>query len=341
MKYLITGGCGFLGSNLAEETLKRGHELMILDNLSRKGSRSNLRWLQSKGEFRFLQEDIQSSAVPEKIILDFQPDVIFHLAGQVAMSTSLANPKLDFEINTLGSHNLLEAVRQYRPSCQILFSSTNKVYGELESILYEENATRYSCPEYPDGFDERLPLNFHTPYGCSKGAADQYMLDYARMFRLNTVVFRHSSVFGFRQFSTSDQGWVGWFIQQALETQKYPNREPFTICGNGKQVRDVLFIKDLVRCYFKASEMIDQTRGQSFNIGGGIGNSLSLLELFGILENELKIELRFERLPWRQGDQKVFVAKVSKAQEVFGWSPQVDKMTGLKEMIRWIQSNVS
>jgi CDP-paratose 2-epimerase len=298
-------------------------------------------WLQSIGKFRFLQEDIQFSAVIEKIILDFQPDVIFHLAGQVAMSTSLANPRLDFEVNTLGSYNLLEAVREYSPNSRIIFSSTNKVYGELESISYEENETRYYCPEYPEGFDERLPLNFHTPYGCSKGAADQYMLDYARMFGLKTVVFRHSSVFGLRQFSTSDQGWVGWFIQQALETQKQPNREPFTICGNGKQVRDILFIKDLVRCYFEASEKIDRTRGQSFNIGGGISNSLSLLELFKILENELKIQLRFERLPWRQGDQKVFVAMTSKAQEVFGWSPRIDKISGIKEMISWIQSYVS
>lgn len=217
MKYLITGGCGFVGSNLAAEVLKRGEELFVFDNLFRFGSGQNLEWLKKQGEFKYYPFDIRNNNDVEIVIKEVKPDVIFHLAGQVAMTTSIQNPRLDFETNTLGTVNLLEAVRKYSPASMILYSSTNKVYGDLEYLTYEETASRYNCKEYPNGVDESLQLDFHSPYGCSKGAADQYLLDYARIFGIQTVVFRHSSMYGGNQHATYDQGWVGWFIQKALE----------------------------------------------------------------------------------------------------------------------------
>lgn len=336
MKYLITGGCGFLGSNLASEVLKRGEELAIFDNLSRLGSVENYQWLNGKGEFRFIHGDIRDPFAVEKNIADFKPDVIFHLAGQVAMTTSIANPRLDFEVNALGTLNVLEVVRKHTPECIVIYSSTNKVYGDLEWIKYEETDTRYITPDYPNGFDENIPLEFHSPYGCSKGAADQYMLDYARMFNLQTVIFRHSSMYGGRQFATYDQGWIGWFCQKALEIKKGVLKEPFTISGSGKQVRDVLHAEDMKRLYFAAVAHIDKARGRAFNIGGGIENSLSLLELFGFLEKELDVKMAYTKLPWRNSDQKVFVADIVKAKQLLGWNPKISSNTGVDKMIKWI-----
>ena len=211
------------------------------------------------------------------------PDAIFHLAGQVAMTTSIANPRMDFEVNVTGTHNLLEAVRQHSPDTIVVYSSTNKVYGDLEQYTYSENATRFVCNEHPNGFNENTQLDFHSPYGCSKGAADQYMLDYARIFGIKTVVFRHSSMYGGRQFATYDQGWIGWFCQKAVEASKGRIKEPFTISGTGKQVRDVLHADDMKQLYIAAINNIQQAKGHAFNIGGGIDCSLSLLELFAFL----------------------------------------------------------
>jgi CDP-paratose 2-epimerase len=244
---------------------------------------------------------------------------------------------LDFETNALGTFNVLEAVRKYSPKTGILYSSTNKVYGDLDQYTYTETDTRFTCNEHPKGFDEKVALDFRSPYGCSKGAADQYILDYHRIHGLRTALFRHSSIFGSRQFATFDQGWVGWFVKQALETKANPKTE-FTIAGNGKQVRDVLFAKDLIDCYFTAADSLDKISGQAFNIGGGVENSLSLLELFGHLERELNVKLNFKKLPWRQSDQKVFIADTHKAHELFGWSPKTSVAKGLTEMIRWTQS---
>lgn len=336
MRYLITGGCGFLGTNLATEVLKRGDELFIFDNLFRYGSEQNLKWLKDQGDFKFYHSDIRLYNDVEFAIKDAKPDVIFHLAGQVAMTTSLENPRLDFEINVLGGNNLLECVRKHIPDCIVTYSSTNKVYGDLDWIDFEETDTRYIAKGYEKGFDETISLNFQSPYGCSKGATDQYMLDYAKMFGLKTVVFRHSSIFGGRQFSTFDQGWVGWFVKQAINIKKGVLTGPYTISGNGKQVRDVLFSSDLVNCYFSAIKNIEKTKGQAFNIGGGINNSLSLLELFNILEFELKINMRFKELPWRQSDQKVFVSDIQKAANRFHFEPQMDKVIGIKKMIEWM-----
>jgi len=339
MRYLITGGCGFLGSNLAAKALKRGEELIVFDNLCRYGSYQNLEWLKSQGEFKFIHADIRNTNDVEKAVKDTKPDIVFHLAGQVAMTTSLKNPRLDFEVNTLGTFNLLEAVRKYTADSIIIYSSTNKVYGNLEYLTYEETKTRYICRDYPNGFDEKLPLHFHSSYGCSKGAADQYVLDYARMFGLKTVVFRHSSMYGSRQFASYDQGWIGWFYQKAIEIKKGILKEPLTISGNGKQVRDVLHASDIVRLYFKTLEKIEQAKGQVFNIGGGIENSLSLLELFNILENELNIEMNYVKLPWRKSDQKVFVADIDKARNLISWEPEVDKNNGIRMMLDWLRDS--
>lgn len=339
MKYLITGGCGFLGSNLASEVLQRKDELFVFDNCSRQGAYNNLLWLQTQGQFTFFPGDIRNANDVEVLISSIKPDVIFHLAGQVAMTTSLANPRLDFEINALGSFNLLESVRKHCPEAKIIYSSTNKVYGDFEWISYQETPTRYIAVDYPEGFSEQFSLNFHSPYGCSKGAADQYMLDYARVFGLNTVVFRHSSIYGGRQYGTYDQGWVSWFIQQAIKVQR-GNAERFTISGNGKQVRDLLFSSDLVQCYFKAIAAMEKIRGNAFNIGGGMNNSLSLLELFDFLNAELEIQLKYDILPWRESDQKIFVADINKAKKDFNWLPQIDYQTGIRETIAWVNTYV-
>lgn len=339
MKYLITGGCGFLGSNIASKILEQGDELLVFDSLYRYGSYQNKEWLESQGEFRFIHGDIRNTNDVEQTIKTYKPDVIYHLAGQVAMTTSIADPRIDFEINVGGSFNLLNAVRLYSPESTIVYSSTNKVYGDLEQYSYEETATRYKCIDKPNGFDEKVTLNFHSPYGTSKGSADQYMLDFARIYGIKTVVFRHSSMFGGRQFATYDQGWLGWFTQKAIEIKTNILNEPFTISGNGKQVRDLLYASDCVDLYLKASQKINTIKGKAFNIGGGIKNSFSLLELFSFLENELNIKMTYTQLPARESDQRVFVADITKAKELLGWEPKVSKEEGLKKMIEWVHTN--
>lgn len=339
MKYLITGGCGFLGSNIASELLKSQHELVIFDSLYRFGSYQNLEWLRTQGEFEFIHGDIRNTNDVERTIQQHKPDVIYHLAGQVAMTTSIADPRMDFEINVGGSFNLLNAVRLYSPESTIIYSSTNKVYGDLEQFEYRETDTRYECLDKPNGFDESVNLDFHSPYGTSKGSADQYMLDFARIYGLKTVIFRHSSMFGGRQFATFDQGWLGWFTQKALEIKNGTAKELFTISGNGKQVRDLLYASDCVALYLKAAEKIDVIKGQAFNIGGGIDNSSSLLELFHFLERELEIKMTYRQLPFRESDQRVFVADIAKVSSMIGWTPRVAKAEGIRKMIEWVAIN--
>ncbi|ACM20482.1 CDP-paratose 2-epimerase [Geotalea daltonii FRC-32] len=339
MKLLITGGCGFLGSNLASHAIQQGMDLVVFDNLYREGSLSNLQWLKGLGKFRFVHGDIRNQNDITRLVQDFQPSAVFHLAGQVAMTTSIANPRMDFEVNAMGTHNLLEAIRLYAPDAAVIYSSTNKVYGDLEQYSYRETATRYECVDHPRGFDESTSLDFHSPYGCSKGAADQYMLDYSRIFGLKTVVFRHSSMYGGRQFATYDQGWIGWFCQQAVATKAGTLKEPFTISGNGKQVRDVLHADDMIALYFSAFENIEKAKGNAFNIGGGIENSLSLLELFGLLEEIGKLKLDYRKLPPRESDQRVFVADLAKAKTLMGWSPKVSASDGVKRMLEWVSGN--
>jgi CDP-paratose 2-epimerase len=335
MKYLITGGCGFLGSNLAKEALARNIDLVIFDNLSRVGSEKNLAWLKSLGRFKFVHGDIRSANDVEQLVASEKPDVIFHLAGQVAMTTSIQNPRKDFEINASGTLNLLDSVRKYAANAAVIYSSTNKVYGDLGQLKYEEGDKRYDLADYRSGLPESTPLSFASPYGCSKGSADQYMLDFNHVYGLKTVVFRHSSMYGGRQFSTIDQGWVGWFCDQAIKASKGELSELFTISGNGKQVRDVLYADDMVRLYFSAADRIESVQGEVFNIGGGAGNSLSLLELFDILEEELGVKLCYTKLPWRESDQKVFIADISKAEKLLDWHPKVGAREGVKRMITW------
>jgi CDP-paratose 2-epimerase len=338
MKFLIFGGCGFLGSNLASEVIKQGHELTVYDNLSRLGSSNNKTWLESLAKFQMFENNVRDADKVASVIKELKPDVIFHTAGQVAMTTSLENPRADFETNAFGTFNVLEGVRLHSPGSALFFSSTNKVYGDLENFHYQETPTRYVCQEFPHGFPESLPLDFRTPYGCSKGAADQYIKDYALCYGLKTIVFRHSSIFGGRQFSTADQGWIGWFVKQAIDTKQGKLKAPFTISGNGKQVRDVLFASDIISCYFDALKNLDKTSGQIFNIGGGFENSLSLLELFKLCEDILDIKMQYTCLPPRQSDQKIFIADISKAEKLFGWKPKTDKVAGIKKMIDWVNT---
>lgn len=333
MKYLITGGCGFVGSNLAAEVLKRNEELIILDNFYRKGSEVNLKWLENQGSLDFYHSDIRNYNDVESLIKDVKPDIVFHLAGQVAMTTSIQDPRKDFEINVIGTHNLLEAVRKYCSNTPILYSSTNKVYGDLEYLTYEEQEKRYVCKEYPEGFDESLTLDFQSPYGCSKGSADQFVLDYARFYDLRTVVFRHSSMFGSNQLSDFHQGWVGWFIKVAKDIKTKNIYEPFTIAGNGKQVRDLLYVDDVVNLYFTSTSNIEKLSGKAFNVGGGYENSMSLLELFTFLESELEIKMKYTQLTPRQSDQKVFIASNKTITKLTKWSPKRTAVDCIKELL--------
>ena len=337
MKLLITGGCGFLGSNLASYGVENGYDVTVFDNLSRMGAYQNLEWLKGLGKVTFVHGDTRNKNDVEQVIKEGQFDSVFHLAGQVAMTTSIANPYKDFQVNAMGAINLLDSIRKYSPETSVFFSSTNKVYGDLEDYTYEENDTRYICKEYPNGFDEKVPLDFRSPYGCSKGTADQYMLDYHRIFGLKTTVFRHSSMYGGRQFASYDQGWVGWFVQKAYEKYKDTNVEPFTISGNGKQVRDILYASDMISLYYTALENVDKVCGQAYNVGGTMEQSLSLLELFDMLEGIFGIEMEYTHLPPRQSDQKVFVADITKIKNRIGWSPKVTARQGVQYMVDWVK----
>lgn len=337
MNLLITGGCGFLGSNLARRGLDEGWRVTVFDNMSRIGTQDNLGWLRAAGDIAVVHGDIRDPDAVSSVVVASAPEVIFHLAGQVAMTTSLQNPRADFEINALGTLNVLEAVRTRAPQASLIYSSTNKVYGDLSQFTYEETETRYCCSDHPRGFDEETPLSFHSPYGCSKGAADQYILDYSRLFGVRGTVFRHSSMYGGRQYATFDQGWVGWFCRMAAETRRGLLREPFHIAGNGKQVRDVLHADDLVSLYFAAASQPTRVAGQAFNIGGGLDNSLSLLELFQLLGSFIGQRLRFACDPPRQSDQRVFIADLTRITSAIGWSPRVRAHEGVRDMYEWTE----
>lgn len=337
MKILIVGGCGFLGSNLAAYGIKTGKDITVFDNLSRIGSAKNLEWLKSIGTFKFVHGDTRNYNDIVGIIKEKNYDAVFHLAGQVAMTTSISDPYKDFQINAMGTFHVLDAVRKHNPDAAVFFSSTNKVYGDLEQYHYLETEKRYLCAEYPHGFDETIPLDFRSPYGCSKGAADQYMLDYSRIYGIKTIVFRHSSMYGGRQFATYDQGWVGWFCQKALEKKYHVHCEAFSISGNGKQVRDILHADDMVSLYYTSLKYSKEIAGHVFNIGGGMDQSLSLLELFDLIEELLDIKLEYTKLPPRISDQKVFVADISKIKNSIGWQPRVKTREGIIKMLEWIE----
>jgi CDP-paratose 2-epimerase len=348
-KILVTGGCGFLGSNIAASYLKKNSEVHVIDGFFRQGGHANLEWLKSQAnqsQFQLHEGDLADNTFVDQTFKNHAPfDYICHLGGQVAMTTSIADPRRDFMTNAAGTFNVLEATRQYSPDALVAYSSTNKVYGDLEDLNYSETSSRYTLQDYPNGLDESLRLDFASPYGCSKGAADQYVHDWYRNYGLKTVVFRHSSIYGGRQFSTFDQGWIGWFCSQALDqkTAFDSAKEPktFTIAGTGKQVRDVLHAEDLIELYQAAYNKKNEIAGHAFNIGGGVENSLSLLELFDLLAKTLALSkpLVFEKLPRRQSDQAVFIANISKAKSMLQWEPRVTKEEGIHRMLEWAKTS--
>lgn len=347
-KWIVTGGCGFLGSNLTASLLADGCDVVVLDALIRVGGQENLQWLRGcaakpkSGRLSFVQVDVRSRSDVDDAFAKHADGVttVAHLAGQVAMTTSVERPRYDFEVNVLGAINILEAVRTRLHEAVVLFSSTNKVYGDLADIACDETPTRWALRDLPQGIPETRTLDFHSPYGCSKGAADQYFLDYHRMYGVQSIVFRHSSMYGGRQFSTFDQGWVGWFCQEAIrqraEAADGKSVVPFTISGDGKQVRDLLVVDDAVACYRMAA-MNPKAIGQAFNIGGGFEHNLSLLELFALLQDKLGHTPTFTRLPMRASDQKVFIADIRRAQAVFGWEPKVGVSEGVRRILTWLQ----
>ena len=336
MVYLITGGCGFVGSAIAAELLRRGDSVLVLDNLSRVGGLQNLEWLRSLGPLEFSHGDSRNLSDVAEVFHNRDVKCVFHLAGQVAMTTSLREPRKDFDTNVVGTINLLETVRNCSPHATVVYASSNKVYGELGQLQLQETRSRYTPAGSCSGIAEDAPLDFRTPYGCSKGAADQYVLEYARSFSLRTVVFRHSTIYGGRQFSTFDQGWIGWFCQQSLATVREPTHH-FTVNGDGKQVRDLLHVTDAVRCYLMAHEKIHEVAGQVFNIGGGVENSMSVMELLEELSARLKVRLNVHHLPWRTDDQRYFVADITKAAKLLGWVPTVSKREGLDEVLATLE----
>ena len=334
---LITGGAGFIGSNLVDRLLKEGHEVTIFDNLSRSGCELNLSWLKEKhgvDSFRFIQADLTDY----KALLQAMEGAnrIYHLAGQVAVTTSVKNPRQDFESNALGTFNVLEAARQVADKPILIYASTNKVYGGMEEIKVVEEETRYYYADLPYGIPETQNLDFHSPYGCSKGAGDQYVRDYTRIYGLKSVVVRQSCIYGYRQFGIEDQGWLAWFMIAALK------KRPISIYGNGKQVRDVLFIEDLLVAYEAIVQNIDTAAGKIYNIGGGPENTISVWAEFGPLLEELMGEpILVNHGDWRPGDQPVYISDIRKAECDLGWEPKYSVREGTTALFNWIKNNQS
>ena len=333
----ITGGAGFIGCNSADHFLRRGQAVTLYDNLSRRGGRSNLDWLYARhgGEkLRLIEADIRDYDRLAAAVTEAAPDVVLHLAGQVAVTQSVVNPREDFAINALGTFNVLEAVRHHAPTAALLYASTNKVYGGMEEVGIVQRGQHYAYADYPHGIPESFPLDFHSPYGCSKGAGDQYARDYARIYGLRTLVLRQSCIYGRRQFGVEDQGWVAHFVIAAALGR------PISIYGDGMQVRDVLHIDDLVAAYQAGIDRVDELSGEVLNLGGGPDNTLAIWSEFGPLLEELAgrpIPITYG--PWRPGDQRVFVADIRRAAERLGWRPQVSPAEGVRRLYAWVAAN--
>lgn len=333
---LVIGGAGFIGSNVADAFCRSGSKVTVFDNFSRPGGEANGRWLAARQgrRVRIVRGDIRRPPRTFKRLVD-AADLVVHNAGQVAVTTSVLDPRTDFEVNAAGTLEVLEAVRLSRRRPPLVFSSTNKVYGGLHGYRTRELRRRYAFTNAPHGIPEDCALDFHSPYGCSKGAADQYVGDYARIYGLRTVVFRKSCIYGPRQFGVEDQGWVAWFTIAAAQSR------PITIYGDGKQVRDVLYIDDLVAAYRAAYRRIDRVAGGVFNIGGGPENTLSLLELLDLLRRLTGRPVRVDYANWRPGDQAVYVSDVRKARRLLGWAPAISPEAGVRRLYRWVTSNAS
>ncbi len=338
MKNLIIGGAGFIGTNATEYFVRKGEEVVVFDNLSRRGCTANLDFLKTAypEKVKFVYLDIRDS---NDVLEKFSPHLkdsklVLHLAAQVAVTTSVTNPREDFKINAEGTFNLLEALRKHNITTgenpSFIYASTNKVYGKMDHLPIVKKETQYDYKSLPKGISEETPLDFYSPYGCSKGTGDQYVRDYARIYGLDTVVARQSCIYGPHQFGVEDQGWLAWFaICNALDKQT-------TIYGDGKQVRDALFVKDLVRAYDMIAENIPSTRGQVYNLGGGVANKLSVLDLVSKIENISRKKMNPIFGDWRPGDQKVCIMDISKAKRDFGWEPQVNLDEGIVIMYNWI-----
>ena len=333
--YFVTGGAGFIGSNYVHRLVQRGDQVTIFDNLSRGGAPRNIAWLEEtfgKDAFKLIVGDLRDAELMSESAKD--ADVIVHLAGQVAVTTSVTNPRDDFEANALGTFNALEAARLSERNPVFIYSSTNKVYGGMEDAEIIEDATRWLYKNLEYGCSEEQPLDFHSPYGCSKGTGDQYVRDYARIYGLRSVVFRQSCIYGPRQFGVEDQGWLAWMMIAAVTGKQ------ITVYGDGKQVRDVLHVNDLLNAYDLAVEKIDEIKGQVYNIGGGTRNVMAIWAEFGpILERLIGRKIEVSRDDWRPGDQRVFYADFRKAKRELGWEPKIDLEEGMELLFDWINQN--
>ncbi len=330
---LVTGGAGFIGSNLADRLASEGHRVRVYDALSRAGVEGNLRWLKERHGDRI--EAVVADIRDEQVLVDAARDAgsVFHLAAQVAVTTSLDDPRDDFSINIAGTLNLLDALRRRGDGTPLVFASTNKVYGDLTDLDFALENDAY-VPVDPvvrgHGIDERRPLDFHTPYGCSKGAADQYVLDYARSFGVPTAVLRMSCIYGRRQMGTEDQGWVAHFLIRALEGK------PITLYGDGHQVRDILDVSNAVDAYVQAWRRIDRVAGRAFNLGGGAGNAVSLRRLLAHIGDLTGRDVDVSYSDWRAGDQRYFVADTRLAEAELGLKPKVPWRDGVAALAEWL-----
>lgn len=335
---LITGGCGFVGTNLAARLLKQGFVVRILDNLSRPGTEINRTWLKQLeygSSLTFTHcNDVRDAEGVKEAVADV--DCIFHLAAQVAVTTSLAHPRLDLYTNVIGTFNVLEAARHAPKPPLVVFTSTNKVYGATNEIPIVELLTRYGYADQRPGISELQALDFHSPYGCSKGSADQYVHDYGRIYGIPTVVLRMSCIYGPHQYGNEDQGWIAHFLISAL------NQRLITIYGDGKQVRDILHIDDLLDLFELVMNNRRIAAGQIFNVGGGETNALSIWAEFGALINRLlqrTVDVQYG--PWRPGDQKVYISDISHVSQLLGWKPQIGVQSGITRTLRWLEAEKS
>ena len=334
MKVIVIGGAGFIGINTVYSFIRKGYEVVIVDNLSRKGSAYNLAQLRKEHDVPFHELDIRDGEAMQSLFEKEKGiDAVLLLAGQVAVTTSVTHPREDFDINALGTFNLLEAIRLSGQKPLLIYSSTNKVYGKMEDLAVAEHETRYDYRDLRTGIDEDRQLDFYSPYGCSKGAGDQYVRDYHRIYGLPTVVFRQSCIYGTNQFGIEDQGWVAWFTIATLMERD------ITIYGDGKQIRDVLFVDDLVDLYDLAIRQTSKVAGKIYNVGGGPGLTLSLNELIAILEKRFERKISMNHSDWRPGDQKVYVSDISRVSRELGWTPKTDVHTGIDRMAHWIENN--